>query len=186
MNPYHDYPDNIIIEMLLSGDDKAFEQIYFRYAKPLYRYALKRISNNEDCEEIIQEIFESLWTRHTGLSHVTNIEAYLYRMVKYKVIRYFQHNKVKEKYAVHFMIFEELVEELYQETEIQTLRSLINNSIGKLPERCQMVVRLRIDENLSNSDIAVRMNIDKATVKRYMTTALSYFRERHSLLYSSK
>jgi len=107
-------------------------------------------------------------------------------MVKYKVIRYFQHNKVKEKYAVHFMIFEELVEELYQETEIQTLRSLINNSIGKLPERCQMVVRLRIDENLSNSDIAVRMNIDKATVKRYMTTALSYFRERHSLLYSSK
>ena len=185
MNLHKEDPDLILIASLIAGDDKAFEVIYFRYAKPLYLYARRRISNNEDSEEIIQEVFESLWSRHDSLLHITNIEAYLYRMDKYKVIRYFQHNKVKEKYAVHFRIFEEMVEELHQGTEIEALRSLINNSIAKLPERCQMVVRLRIDENLSNSDIAARMNIDKATVKRYMTTALSYLREKHSLLYSS-
>lgn len=183
MNSYSNYRDEELIVLLLSGDDKAFEAIYLRYLKALSSYARKRISNKHDCDEIIQDVFESLWQRHSAIAHVTILEAYLYRMVKYKIIRYYQHNQVVQKYADHFKAFALMAEEMHEEKEVENLRAVINQSMSLLPERCQMAVRLRIDENLSNGDIAKVMNIDKATVKRYITSALQHFRKAHSPIY---
>lgn len=187
MNPYQNHTDAELVAALLQGEDKAFEIIYSRYVKALTLYARRRISNKDDCFEIIHEVFESIWARHADLSHVTILEAYLYRMVKYKIIRYYQHNQVIKKYHDYFIRFEAMIEEIPdEEEEIENLRTIIKGSMEGLPERCRMVVRLRIEENLSNGDIAKRMNIDKATVKRYMTSALNYFRKLHSPLYKSK
>ncbi|MBT1706304.1 sigma-70 family RNA polymerase sigma factor [Chryseosolibacter indicus] len=187
MNSYQHYTDGELVAVLLQGEKKAFEEIYYRYINPLTQYARKRISDKDDCFEIIQEVFESIWLRHSELAHITILEAYLYRMVKYKIIRYFQHNQVVKKYQDHFARFEVIISELAdEEEEVETLRALIKGSMNGLPERCRMVVQLRIDENLTNGDIAKRMNIDKATVKRYMTSALKYFRKLHSPLYKSR
>jgi RNA polymerase sigma-70 factor (family 1) len=186
MNLYQDHTDSELVAALLQGEDKAFEAIYLRYVKALSGYARKRISNKDDCDEIVQEVFESLWQRHSAIAHITILEAYLYRMVKYKIIRYFQHNQVVKKYADHFKAFEVMVEEMHEEKEVENLRAVINHSLMQLPERCQMAVRLRIDENLSNGDIALVMNIDKATVKRYITSALQHFRKVHSPIYKSR
>lgn len=185
MNPYQHHTDTELVTALLGGDEKAFEIIYFRYVKALTRYARSRVSNKEDCFEIIQEVFESLWIKQSSLSHILVLEAYLYRMVKYKVIRYYQHNRVIQKYSDHFKAFEMTVAETEENEELVTLRELINTTLTELPERWQVAVRLRIDENLSNGAIAERMNIDKSTVKRYITAALSYFREKHPPLYKS-
>lgn len=184
MNPYQHHTDTELVTALLGGDEKAFEIIYFRYVKALTRYARSRVSNKEDCYEIIQEVFESLWIKQSSLADILVLEAYLYRMVKYKVIRYYQHNRVIQKYADHFKAFELSFAETEQD-ELETLRVLINTTLTELPERWQVAVRLRIDENLSNGAIAERMNIDKSTVKRYITAALSYFREKHRPLYKS-
>jgi RNA polymerase sigma-70 factor (ECF subfamily) len=186
MNLYQNQTDLELVAALLQGEEKAFEAIYFRYVKVLVRYARKRISNKDDCFEIVQEVFESLWSRHSELSNITLLEAYLYRMVKYKIIRYYQHNNVIQKYTDHFKAFETIIDDGEEEKEIETLREVINTTLAELPERCQVAVRLRIDENLSNGDIAKRMNIDKSTVKRYITAALSYFKEKHPPLYKAR
>ncbi len=186
MNPYQNDTDPELVAALLNGEEQAFEVIYFRYVKPLTRYVRSRIANKEDSVEIVQEVFESIWARHTGLSHITLLEAYLFRMVKYKIIRYFQHHQVVKKYGDHFKAFESLVTDAEEESssELDHLRALINKSMDALPERCRMAVTLRLDENLSNGDIADRMNIDKATVKRYMTFALNHLRKVHAPHYS--
>lgn len=169
--------DKDLIDALLSGNEKAFEAIYRKYAGNLYCYARKNINSKEDCEEIVQEVFESLWTRHDKLGHVTELKAYLFRMVKYKVIRYFQHNTVIKKYAEHYKLFEAVYDTTSpEERDNATLERLIEKGLRQLPERCQMAIRLRLHENLSNSDIAKRMNIKKSTVENYMVTAISHLR----------
>lgn len=186
MNPYVNHTDPELVSLLLHGNARAFEAIYYRYVKRLTSYARKRIHDREDCFELVQEVFESLWQRHAQLSNVTLLEPYLYRMVKYKIIRYYQHNQVVQKYIDHFKAFETIAEDTESESELDTLREIINSTLLELPERCQTAVRLRIDENLSNGDIAERMGIDKSTVKRYITAALSFFREKHQPLYKSR
>lgn len=177
MKPYHDHNDPELLALLIQGDDKAFEAIYRRYVSLLYRYARRNVPINEDCEEIIQEIFESLWKRHEDLHHVTALDAYLFRMVKYKVIRYFRHSQVKKKYAEHYSLFEAVYNATAEgERDPSALQSMLDRSLAELPERCQQAVKLRLAENLSNSDIATRMNIKKSTVENYMVTAVSHLR----------
>jgi RNA polymerase sigma-70 factor (family 1) len=180
MNSSLSHTDSTLMAALIQGDAIAFERIYFKYVRGLTAYARKRITNAEDCYELVQDIFESLWSRRESLGHVTELEPYLFRTIKYKVIRYYQHNQVVQKYVDHFKAFETMVEEMETEDEISDLRAVIETTLKELPERCQQAVRLRLDENLSNGDIAARMNVDKSTVKRYITTALSHLKEKHS------
>jgi RNA polymerase sigma-70 factor (ECF subfamily) len=177
MNPYHNDSDAQLVALLISGDDRAFEVIYQRYAATLYRYARKNITVREDCEEIIQEVFESLWKRHDGLQHITALDAYLFRMVKYKVVGYFRHSNVKKKYAEHYRLFEALYNSVDEvDRTSATLQAMIDRGLSSLPERCRLAVKLRLDENLSNGDIARRMKISKSTVENYMVVAVSHLR----------
>ena len=177
MNPYHNHSDTGLITLLIQGDQAAFESIYRRYAGDLYKYARKNIPSKEDCEEIIQDIFTDLWSRHDTLGHVTVLNAYLFRMVKYKVIRYFQHSAVKRKYEEHYKLFEAIYDNSSeQERNPAAIRSMIDKGLAKLPERCRLAVMLRLTENLSNGDIARRMNIKKRTVENYMVTAFNHLR----------
>ncbi len=181
------YTEKELLQGLQEGDEAIFKFIYHSYLKKLIRYARKIIKDKEDCEEIVQEVFISLWSRHSELHHVFNLEAYLFRMVKYKMIRYFQHSKVKQKYAAHYLVFEAVYDTAQgDEREIINLRTTINKTLSELPDRCQEAVRLRIDEELSNGEIAERMNIKKSTVTRYMTEALMHFKEKHPPIYKDK
>lgn len=186
MNPYQNHTDTELVSLLIEGNERAFAVIYERYAFDLYRYARKTIQDGEDCKEIIHDIFESLWKRHGELQHVTILDAYLYRTVKYKIIRYVQHQAVKRKYAEHYRLFEAVFETNPDEARHpENIEAFIEQGLAELPERCQMAVRLRWKENLSNGEIAKRMNITKGTVKNYMVTALNHLRASYEKWYHS-
>ncbi len=185
MTSYLNHSDTELAALLSTGDKDAFESIYRRYGSGLYRYARKNITVKEDCEEIIQEVFESLWARRESLGNVTSLGAYLYQMVKYKVIRYFQHYRVRKKYAEHYRLFEAVFDSIDEgEGDPTSVQMMIERKMAHLPERCQQALKLRLTENLSNSDIAKRMNIKKSTVENYMVTALAYFRAAYQNLAS--
>lgn len=178
MNPYQHHTDAELVALLIEGNERAFAVIYQRYAFDLYRYAMKNIQASEDCKEIIQDIFESLWKRHAELNHVTILEAYLYRTVKYKIIRYTQHKAVKRKYAEHYQLFETVYDSIPEQDDRvhENIEASIDDFLKELPQRCQMVFRLRLKENLSNDDIAKRMNISNGRVRNYMVTAMNHLR----------
>src|SRR5436853_241313 len=106
MTVYQNHTDSALTALLGKGDGLAFETIYRRYARSLFNYARKNIDVREDCEEIVQDVFISLWTRRGDLHEVETLGPYLFRMVKYKVIRYFQHHAVRKRYAEHYRLFE--------------------------------------------------------------------------------
>lgn len=178
MNPYLHHTDTELLTLLIEGNHRAFEAIYRRYASDLYRFARKNISAKEDCEEIVHDVFESLWVRHSELNEVEALNNYLFSMVKYKVIRYLKHSKVIKKYNEHFKLFEAVYDNSAMDTrDAETIQAIIQQCLSELPERCQYAMNLRLNENLSNGDIAKRMNIEKRTVENYMARALNHLRE---------
>ncbi|RAW01568.1 RNA polymerase sigma-70 factor [Pseudochryseolinea flava] len=158
------------------------KKLFDLYSDRLFLFATKTISSKEDCEEIIQDIFLDLWNRRDTLGDIQNMEAYLFRMVKYKVIRYIQHSKVKQRYAEHYKLFEALYETESQDEKEFDLPKVIDKGLSELPERCRFAVKLRLTENLSNKAIAERMNIGKGTVDNYMVTAFNHFRKHYKFL----
>ncbi|MEJ0055972.1 MAG: sigma factor-like helix-turn-helix DNA-binding protein [Bacteroidota bacterium] len=124
-----------------------------------------------------------MWKRKEDLQVIT-LQYYLLSMVRYKVIRYFRHNMVKRKYAEHYKLFEAIYENVAEPgRDHSVINSLIQREILKLPERCQVAITLRLTENLSNGDIAKRMNITKKTVEMYMFKAFSHLRSSYQNIY---
>ena len=183
MNALLDHTDMELMALLIGGSDNAFQVIYSRYAGKLYSYARKNIALKEDCEEIVQEVFVSIWVRRENLTNVTALESYLFRMVKYKVIRYFQHSTVKRKYEEHYKLYEEIYDSIEGfEKEPSLFQKVIDKGLADLPERVGMAMKLRLSENLSNEDIAKKMSIKKIVVEKYIGIAKKHLRTSYNNL----
>ena len=171
------YSDDKLVSLLHAGDKFAFETIYRKYMPELMRYAAKNMGRKEDAEEIIQDVFISLWQRHETLL-IGSLRQYLYQAVQYKIIRYFQHQSVKRKYAEHYKIFETVYDASSDTVQSpEALHLKIEKCLEALPDRCRQALHLRLTENLSNPEIARRMNITKKTVELYMFKAFNHLRE---------
>jgi RNA polymerase sigma-70 factor (family 1) len=166
-----------LLRLLNQGDKKAFEAIYDRYAQSLFRYVYNHTRIKEVSEEIVQEIFVSLWTKREDLN-IESLNAYLYRASKYQVLSYIRSDKVRKKYAAEFVLFlagrhDNSLEEFMNVNDLQIM---IEGAISKLPERCQTVFRLSRFENASIQEIAERLNISTGTVENYLSQALKHLR----------
>jgi RNA polymerase sigma-70 factor (ECF subfamily) len=53
--------DGELIRRIGDGDERAFEQLYRRYARPVFGFALRRLGDPERAEEAVQETFASVW-----------------------------------------------------------------------------------------------------------------------------
>src|SRR5271154_2833386 len=127
MSPTSDHTDAELVTLLNNGDRRAFATIYNTYAQELFRYAQRNVPVKEDCEEIIQDVFESIWMRRKSLQ-VTTLRFYLFRMVRYKVIRYFQHNSVMKRYTEHYLLFESVYDNLDLDAlDHEVIQTLMDN-----------------------------------------------------------
>jgi RNA polymerase sigma-70 factor (ECF subfamily) len=185
VNPCQNHSDADLVTLLTGGDRKAFETIYRRYASDLYRYARKNVPLKEDCEEMVQDVFESLWLRRENL-RIDALRHYLLKSVRYKVIRYFRKRGVQQRYIDHYKIFATLYDTIDSEKHNpEALQEMLVKSLAGLPERCQVAMKLRITENLSNQEVANRMNITKRTAELYMSKALCHLRTSFPELYKT-
>jgi RNA polymerase sigma factor (sigma-70 family) len=154
--------DSELVVSLNRGEQAALESIYRKYAMMLLAFARRNIASREDCEEIIQDVFESLWKRRAQIV-ILELRPYLFKMVRYLIFLNIRKSKVKRKYEEHFMLFEAVFDQMAEEEDRNhdavALQGLIENAIASLPSRCQAPIRLRLNENLSNADIAYRLNI---------------------------
>ena len=61
MNNKENLSDETLLELLKNEDRLAFNILYNRYWKKLYNITNKRIKDREAAEEIVQDLFTSLW-----------------------------------------------------------------------------------------------------------------------------
>lgn len=170
--------DSDLLILLRKGEARTFELIYERFSGRLYHYINNRVNSKEVSEEIVQEIFLSLWGRRATLNITTSLEAYLFGAAKFSILTYIRSENVRKKYAAHFGSFsDDHVDNSHQEMmEVMDLRYCIERSIAALPERCRTAFHLSRIENEPISRIAERMKISHRTVENYLSQALKHLR----------
>src|SRR5258707_13539076 len=53
--------DGELIQRAATGDRSAFEDLYHRYARPVFGLALRRLGDRGRAEDAVQETFASIW-----------------------------------------------------------------------------------------------------------------------------
>jgi RNA polymerase sigma-70 factor (family 1) len=170
------YSEAELIALLTKGDRDAYECIYNDYWSRLYAFVYNRLKTKEAAEEIIQEVFFSLWTRRAELSLTHSLTAYLFTAVKYQVFNYIKADKIRKTYASNFSQYKLTDNSNEEYNQLSDLTNAVEKEVARLPEKCQQVFRMSRNEHRSVHDIAETLNISHKTVENHLTKALRHLR----------
>ena len=169
-NPLHIDNDHVLFDLLKQGDKVAFEQIYRRYWAPLYNAAYKRLPEKEKCQDIIQNVFMSLWTRREEVV-VENPSGYLHTAVRFQVLKYISRQSQGGFLTETFQ--NDLISPLKSDSELleKEAKCLIAYFIAALPRKRRDIFVMHYFEGLSTAKIATNLQISQKTVQNQLTTA---------------
>jgi len=181
------FSDKDILQRLANNDESALRAVYEEYSEKLFISAYNLLNNKEICEDIIQEIFISLWRKRQNLSIKTTLKGYLYACVTYKV---YDQYKIKNSALKTELIdnFNNQIQFSNPETNMvhNELVERINSIINTLPKKCQVVFKMSREELLSHKEIAQKLNISTKTIESHITNALKIIRSSLGNSYSAE
>ena len=146
--------------------------VYLSYIILLFAYTKRFIPDRETREDIVQEVFSSIWENRKRIVIRTSARNYLITATKNHCLNYLQRNH--EEYVdklpqEQIPIYADSGEELYTWEELQTL---LREALAKLPENYRYVFEKNRFENKSYGEIAEDMQISIRTVERYKNKAI--------------
>lgn len=176
MSNYKSLTDNELFDLTQVGDKYAFEEIYERFNGLLYIYACKLVIDREDARDIVQEIFVYLWS-NPSIKIKSQLSAYLYTAVRYKVFDWIDKNKSKSNYLLSLEHFAGqgncITDDYIREKEFA---SIIEKEVSLLPAKMRQIFEMSRRQHLSQKEIAEILHLSDKTVKKQMSNALKVLR----------
>ena len=166
--------DKILIKRLSEHNDLALTEIYNTYWKLLYASAFNVLKNKQLSEDVVQNVFISLWNNRKQLEIKVSLKSYLYACTRYQVFAVIRKNEQK----LHVDLLDNIDNRLRKtspETKLiyKELVEQIDHTISLLPKKCRIVYKLSREKHLSHKEISQKLNISTKTVENHITKALS-------------
>ncbi|GGD66683.1 DNA-directed RNA polymerase sigma-70 factor [Emticicia aquatilis] len=167
--------DELLVKLLRVGEQDAFEEIYRRYWQKLLRSAQFKLRSKETIEEILQDLFISLWEKREKVL-IENLEAYLNTSLRYLIINQIKKQILQEKFVEYSLKKNELTDDVDESVAFNELSVAIEKAIEQLPEKTQQIFRLNRLEYKSVKEISVLLETPERTVEYHITQALKALR----------
>ncbi|PXY43101.1 RNA polymerase sigma factor [Flavobacterium hydrophilum] len=172
-----DYNENdILIESLRNGDERAYTFLIDTYHHKLCIYANSLAKNIYSAEDIVQNVFIKVWEQRTRLKSDHSIKSFLYKLVYNEFIDLYRKNQslfsLEKTYydALNSVVLEDDSE------SFQRVLKVVNKEIESLPPKCREVFILSKKEGLTNIEIAEHLDVSIKTVEAQITKAFSILR----------
>jgi RNA polymerase sigma-70 factor (family 1) len=168
------FSDDELISLLSTEKGSiAFDEIYERYWEKLLRMAIFKTNHKETAEEIVQELFASLWEKRRNVV-INNLENYLFVALKYLIINYLK-AKIKDTNLIDSEGLE-IASNLHESMTAEALQSAIKKAVSLLPDKTQIIFHLSRFEEKSHKEIASELDISEKSVEYHITQALKFLR----------
>ncbi len=176
---YEKLTDNELWKLIKQHDQKAFRALFDMYWSKVFTTAFRYLKDKDACAEIVNDLFLNIWNKREQLE-IVSLQAYLTSSARYHVYKKLKTIKTSPLELVEN--YDLLIDRIesnnpiddkikYQELEIR-----IDTYLTDLPKRCREIFIMSRKENLSNDEIAKKLNISKRTVENQLTHALKHLR----------
>ncbi len=165
--------------MTLINNQKEFETLFRSYYEELCSYAFYFLKEKEASEEVVQELFFTLWKKRLEISFEGNPKSYLYRATRNACLNQIKHLAVKQSYKEHNDMLRKQEEQSATDTlEFTELEDRIAAAIEELPTERRRIFVMSRYENLKYREIADALAISVKTVESQMSKALKHLKEK--------
>lgn len=168
--------DEELLQEIKAGNESAFADLYNHYQPLLLMEAYYKVRSYQEAEDIVQEIFTSLWVRRKELSISIPIKHYLFKAVHLQYAYKCRKSEVARKFIQHTLYVgrEAATNYLLENKEIYLQIKAAIASVSAPASR--RAFELLYIEDKSHREIALDMNIKPQVVKNQVSRALKIIR----------
>ena len=181
--------DDILIRRAAAKDESAFEQLMLLHQKPVYNICYRMAGNADDALDLSQEVFLKLWRTLEQYQFDAAFSTWLFRLTSNVCIDFLRaarrHLVVPisgldadgEEYTLDAPDPAKLPEEeLLAREEREELRA----AMDLLAPEQRLILSLRVENDLSYTDIAAVLGVREGTVKSRLARARDQLRKKLS------
>lgn len=163
--------------LIKKRDNEAFAVVYQKYHAYLYTLSFRYLKSRELAEDTVQHVFVKLWEKAKDIEIEINLKNFLYTMTKNHILNQFRDNR--EVISLNYMneqkeIAEE--DEFFKLMDEIQMSGLLRKGIENLPPQKREICELKISGNITNQEIAEKMNISVHTVKSHYQESIKMLR----------
>ncbi len=161
--------DQALAGRLAAGDDQALGLLYDRHGTACYRLALRVTSNAALAEEIVQEVFLSLWRDGAYDTRRGSLRSFLCSLAHHKAVDAVRRESALARRQERYGHKESPVAEVDGQPEVAVLAGLrdddVRAALGELSPAQREALVLAYYGGLSQRQIAERTGVPLGTVK---------------------
>lgn len=175
MSDYNTYTDDQLWIQITLDDQDAFTAVYNRYWKALYVRARNMLSDSDLAQDIVQEVFISLWHRRHEVE-ILHLKAYLFQAVRFQELKALRNLKSDTNFYERLAhISKDLLQ--HEPMAFKELDNVLQRVLATFPEDQRAIFSMSRDEGLTYREIADRMEISVKTVEKKISQALRAIRK---------
>lgn len=166
------------LSFLEHNKEQAFRQLYEEYYAPFCLYAKRFIEDKETREDVVSDVFASLWDKMENIDLNSDTAlAYIKMCVKNSCLNHLKHLECEWSYAEIIRgkapIYETEPDSVYT---LDELYRLLYETLNKLPETYRTVFIESFFKEKTHAEIAEELNLSVKSVNRYKQRTIEFLR----------
>jgi len=164
-----------VVDQFKAGDALAFEEIVSRYESKVMSLALRFTRNQEDAEEVMQDVFTTVYRKIEGFRGQSAFSSWLYRIVVNAAFMKLRKRKQNQSVPMddlapavkHYTFERESINGSYSQNVAVSheMQQVIQSAVNRLPDQYRAVFVLRDVDGLSNQETGEILNLSIPAVK---------------------
>lgn len=132
------------------------------------------VKSDQVAEELVSDVFFALWENRTQLTEITNFDAYIYRIAKFRVLNYLRDNRSLtvdlDDVPIDLFAFTETTPE--DDYISRELIDAVNEAIEQLPTKSKLAFKLVREDGMKYKEAAEHLGISVKTLEAQLTFAM--------------
>jgi RNA polymerase sigma-70 factor (ECF subfamily) len=182
--------DSDLVARIRAGDEAAFEALYLAHHAGLWKFAYTYVRSREVAEELVQEVFLSVWGTRATWEVNTRVRAWLYGAVRHLALNHLRHERVVARTIgggqvparpsdppprgveqVQATTVGAAPADQHAAVEAGELDDAVVRALAELPERRRIAMTLRWKQDMSPLEIARVLGTTPEAVRVLLTRA---------------
>lgn len=164
-----------VVNQFKAGAVEAFEEIISRYESKVMSLALRFTRNQEDAEEVMQDVFTTVYRKIDGFRGQSAFSSWLYRIVVNAAFMKLRKRKQNQTVSMddlspaikQYCIDKDAFSGSYSQNVAVSheMQAVIQCAVNRLPDQYRAVFVLRDVDGLSNQETGEILNLSIPAVK---------------------
>jgi RNA polymerase sigma-70 factor (family 1) len=179
MKDFGSYTNEELMREIKADNMLAFDALYGKYSRKLYKFGYSILKSKEDSENLIQDVFLNLWENRHKVEKNASVQSYVFTIAYNSAISTLR-KKAKDSRFIEYLesLGESPEDTVNAELEYNELTVKLEEIINSLPQRQKEIYLMHKVEGLKYEAIAGQLHISVNTIENHMSRALKTIRSK--------